>query len=104
MTKMLDRREALRRSMEHWRYNYRLAKEGRLQRKHIGAERCALCPLYISNNCAECPLQEWGCKCSTPGSPYNKVFEAVSCDEDPTEPAKHLFHILRKLYREEIIK
>lgn len=101
---MLDRREALRRSMEHWRYNYRLAKEGRLTTNQLGASRCALCQLYISNNCAECPLQEWGCRCSIPDSPYSKVFEALMCGEDPTEPAKHLFHTLRKLYREEILK
>ena len=104
MSKVLDRREALRRSMEHWRYNYRLTKEGRLQYKHIGADRCALCQLYMDDDCFGCPLQEWGCTCPIPDSPYSKVFEALTCGEDPTEPAKHLFHILRKLYREEILK
>jgi len=101
---MIDRREALRRSMEHWRYNYRLAKEGRLQHKHIGAGRCALCQLYMGDDCFGCPLRECGCGCTMPDSPYSKVFEALICDEDPTEPAKHLFHTLRKLYREEILK
>ena len=101
---MLDRREALRRSMEHWRYNYRLAKEGRLTANQLGASRCALCQLYLSNDCHECPLQEWGLRCSVYGSPYSKVYIAVRAGEDPTKPAKSLFHILRKLYREEILK
>ena len=99
----LTRKEALRRSMEHWRYNYRLARKGKLQLKHIKGDRCALCTLY--SVCVGCPLHEAGYGCEGIGSPWRAVDVSIKYYKKDVEYEAHkMFTILRDLYRQELEK
>lgn len=46
----------LEQSIEHWRKNLALAKEGNLDVVDISGDKCALCEVHYENNCRTCPV------------------------------------------------
>jgi hypothetical protein len=53
----------------------------------IGSESCELCERFFDHDgdeCAACPLFQFGSGCNTDGSPWSKLADAVrcSCEED----------------------
>jgi len=73
-----DLNEALDASIRHWTENERLAKNGTLTVKNIGADECALCQVNINQwgdiNCGICPITMYsGISCNSSQSPWSMV-------------------------------
>ena len=101
----LTRKEALRRSIEHWQENYDLAKAGYLNIGHIQEDKCALCSLYSgANDCVGCPLFEEGYGCDEIGSPWRTVYMAIEFEGNVKDAAHTMLTVLRDIYRNELEK
>ena len=59
---------ALCKSIEHWYDNWEVVQTNKLP--HLGAKNCALCTIYIDNDCIGCPVFESSGLPGCAGTPY----------------------------------
>lgn len=72
-TRTLD---ALKASIAHWQENLAKAKAG--ERFELGPSECALCRLFIDEDCHKCPVKDKTGYGGCVGTPYHKVRSVMS--------------------------
>jgi len=66
--------KALDRSIAHWE---RLASGNRREGEDIGYDYCALCKLYIDDECVTCPIYKFTGSFGCLNTPYNAAYDTA---------------------------